>query len=321
MKKSTVVILIVALCLFIAGVIVCGSVFLMSGFDFLNKEPVSYTEKEETITEDFVNIEVEALSGNIELFPTSSDECVVEYADSEDVTFKVDVEGDTLKVIRDDTRKWYEFIGVDFNKEYVKVYLPQGVYEDITLNTASGKIVVNDGLSCYDLKAESLSGSIRAYAVTAEGTITLNSTSGAVVADTIVAKDMKTEATSGKTTLGNIGVSDKLEVKGTSGKIEISQVNCNSVSVENASGAIILSDVIAESSFDVECVSGKIQLLGCDADNLEIDNVSGSVSGTLLSDKVFDASSTSGRVKVPDTTQGGVCKVRTTSGSIDIDIK
>lgn len=324
MKKSTIVILIVSLCLLVSGVIICGGVLLLYdnfAFDFENNGNVSYAERTETLSEKFVNVDADSLSGGIELFPSSADECVIECSESDNVRFDIKVDGDTLMVKRIDTRKWYQFIRIGFSKEYIKIYLPQGEYKDIALKTSSGKIVVNDGLTCDNLTATSTSGSIRAYTLNAEDTIELYSTSGSVVADTITAKNLTTSSTSGKTTIGNLEISGALDANATSGNIEISQVNCNSVSVDNSSGSIVLSGVISESSFDVSNTSGKIELLGCDAQSLDIKNISGGVRGTLLSDKVFVASSTSGKVRVPDTTQGGVCKVRTTSGSIDIDIK
>ena len=322
MKKSTVVILIVALCLFVSGVIICGGVLTMSdafGSGFENKGNVSYAERTETITEKFVNVDVDAVSGSVELFPSSADECKVECSESEGFYFDIRTEGDTLKVKRVDTGKWFRFF--DFSKEYVKVYLPQGTYEDISLGTISGKVVVNDGLSCNNLWAKSNSGSVRVYSLNAAGTVKLYTTSGSVAGDTIKANELTASSASGKATIGNVEVAGAMEVGCTSGKIEVSNADCNSFNAKNNSGSITLSDVISATTLRAKNTSGKIEVLGCDGQNLDLSSVSGSIRGTILTDKVFVADSTSGRVRVSDTTQGGVCKAHTVSGSIDLEVK
>jgi len=43
--------------------------------------------------------------------------------------------------------------------------------------------------------------------------------------------------------------------------------------------------------------------------------------GTILSDKIFIASSDTGNVFVPDTTSGGKCKITVSTGNINIKIK
>ena len=47
----------------------------------------------------------------------------------------------------------------------------------------------------------------------------------------------------------------------------------------------------------------------------------GDVTGTLLSDKIFFAETTTGDVSVPKLTSGGKCEISTTAGDIEISIK
>ena len=54
----------------------------------------------------------------------------------------------------------------------------------------------------------------------------------------------------------------------------------------------------------------------CDAAELSITTDTGDVKGTLLSDKVFIARTDTGRVHVPETTNGGKCKITTSTGDI-----
>ena len=81
-----------------------------------------------------------------------------------------------------------------------------------------------------------------------------------------------------------------------------------------------LTDVIAEKDLFVKNTSGSVNLDGCDAGGISIETTSGAVKGTLLTDKIFMASSSSGRVEIPRSNLGGDCEITTTSGSIRIEI-
>ena len=47
----------------------------------------------------------------------------------------------------------------------------------------------------------------------------------------------------------------------------------------------------------------------------------GDVEGTLLSEKIFSIHTSTGKVKVPNTNNGGTCEIKTSTGDIEIQIK
>jgi DUF4097 and DUF4098 domain-containing protein YvlB len=57
-----------------------------------------------------------------------------------------------------------------------------------------------------------------------------------------------------------------------------------------------------------------------DAAELSIKTDTGDVTGTLLTEKIFDAKSSTGDVDVPKTGSGGKCEIRTGTGDIRIKI-
>ncbi len=320
MKKSNLIILIISLCMFFSGIFVCMSALSMKGMNFENMFKDNSTVRVATYDEAFLSVDAQDKSGNLEIFPSSDDELKIECTELENTHYDIKYEGDTLVIRRVDNRDWHQYF-MNFSREGVKIYLPQRAYEDIKLDVSSGSIIVNDGLACRNLAAESTSGSVRAYGVTAQEKVSLKATSGRVVSDSVKAENLDVSCTSGRVTLGNVELTGNLDVENSSGSIEVIDVNCNSLSVNNTSGGITCSGVIAQDNITAKTSSGSIELLKSDADNLDIKATSGSIRGTLLSDKVFIAESTSGRVRVPQTTQGGICKVKTTSGSIDITVE
>lgn len=82
-----------------------------------------------------------------------------------------------------------------------------------------------------------------------------------------------------------------------------------------------MKDVIASGSLTDNRTTGDVKLDGCDAGEINISVTTGSITGTLLTTKVFSAESNTGRVTVPKNTEGGRCKLSATTGSIKIEIK
>lgn len=58
-----------------------------------------------------------------------------------------------------------------------------------------------------------------------------------------------------------------------------------------------------------------------DAGELYLKTESGSVSGTVLTEKVFLTETVSGTVNVPKTAKGGKCEIITKYGDVDISVK
>ena len=58
-----------------------------------------------------------------------------------------------------------------------------------------------------------------------------------------------------------------------------------------------------------------------DADNIYVILSTGNVKGTLLSSKIFNVTSKTGIVEVPETYTGGICKIKVSTGNIKISYK
>ena len=69
---------------------------------------------------------------------------------------------------------------------------------------------------------------------------------------------------------------------------------------------------------NINGVTGDIKFDQCDALNIFVETTTGSVKGTIMTSKIFNCQSTSGSVHYPDTYTGGICKIKTTTGTINI---
>jgi DUF4097 and DUF4098 domain-containing protein YvlB len=58
----------------------------------------------------------------------------------------------------------------------------------------------------------------------------------------------------------------------------------------------------------------------CDAADIYIETTTGSVTGTLISEKQFFTETSTGKVNVPPSGNGGRCEIETGTGNIRIEI-
>lgn len=260
-------------------------------------------EKTYSVTESFENIDIQTTECNIVLLPSEKNVCEIVCTESDKSTHTVSVENNTLKVVRKDTRKWYERIGVSFSASNfeIKVYLPKGEYEALQASSASGNIIVSDALSFSKAELSTASGNI-SYASNTKN------------------------AWNGKTFSGDIEITniigETVNAKSTSGEITLKECQADAIELVSTSGDISLEDTIAETRLSIKTTSGEVSLESCDSEDIAIQTISGDVIGTLRSEKQFITSTTSGDISHPDSTSGSQkCTVNTTSGDIRLTVE
>lgn len=69
----------------------------------------------------------------------------------------------------------------------------------------------------------------------------------------------------------------------------------------------------------IRYTTGSVHLDGCDAAALSIETSTGDVAGSLLTEKVFAAETSTGKIDVPKSTTGDLCEIKTSAGSIRMD--
>ena len=251
----------------------------------------------------FANITVRGAECDVRLLPSGDGDCTVVCNETDRITHTVTVENDTLIIKRTDDRKWFEHIGIMWNywgPIEVLVYLPERIYENLYIETVSGAVEVPDDFSFSKADVDGVSGDIH-FMAAVRGDLSIQNVSGGIRVD-------------------SIDVAGAFTCENVSGKQTVSHVTCQSATISSISGGVSLSDLIASESIRAESVSGHLDLTRCDAGTLWLKTVSGSVIGTLCTEKVFAASTTSGNIRVPDTATGGRCEVETVSGNINLGI-
>lgn len=128
------------------------------------------------------------------------------------------------------------------------------------------------------------------------------------------------EATTGDIKIPDAFQFNNIDVSITTGDVKCSASANENVKIKTTTGDIDLKNVIA-SKIAISATTGDISLYQCDADELYLKATTGDITGSLLSDKVFVAKSTTGDIDVPQSTTGGKCEIKVTTGDINIEIK
>lgn len=320
MKKATKISLAVAVTLLLLGAAAVLVAFAATGFD-IGKIGDSGKTVEERYEADapFSSVFVEEMVCTVRILPSGDGTCYAEYRGSDKIIQTVTVEDGVLTVRGKDTRRWYERIGIFYGKCEMCVYMPEGVYENLTVRTDAGNIAVPEAFTFRRAELKAVSGEVEMLAGVREK-LSVQTTSGDIQVQNTEAEQIELHAVSGSVSGRDLAADERLSVQTTSGDIRLEGVRCGKADISTTSGAILWQDVCATGDATLHSVSGDIRLSRCDAASFSIETTSGGVNGTLLSEKVFSVSTTSGRVQVPSTSSGGVCRIKTVSGDVHIEL-
>lgn len=287
----------------IAGITAAFGAAYFMDFDFGGLNNMNYEKTIYTVTEEFDNIKLRSAECDVFLSSSDDENCTVHCAESDKIRHQVSVENKTLEIIRTDESKWYEHIGVFWGPQAysITIYLPQKLYDELYISSVSGDITVPDAFKF--------------------NTVNLKNTSGDINFESETANGISAKTVSGDINIKNIcGGSAKIDT--VSGDINFSNSRVSEISFSNTSGDVIVRDVTADKNFTIHTTSGDALLSDCDAPDIKIKSISGDISGTLLSEKKFSASSVSGNIRIPDSrSDTQKCEISTTSGNIRISLK
>ena len=293
--RSTKKMLILGCVLIALGVGLFAGVIGLNGWKIEGLDGEVFNVNKYDINESFDSVVINTDTADITVLPSENGNCTVECKDLTKITHTVIVENGTLKISVVDERKWYEKL-ISFASPSIKVYLPDAEYKDLKIDEATGDVDIRGGVAFRDINIDLSTGDVKM--------------------GTVWAQNVSIDVTTGDVWLKELLCDNKLSIKLTTGDMELSSVKCVELESDGSTGEVEMKDVIAYGNMYLKRTTGDIVLKKCDADTLSIQSTTGSVTGTLLSEKLFDADATTGDVHVPSTKNGGVCKIRTTTGSI-----
>lgn len=312
--------LIFALILIIGGTVILGVAMRMFNWDFSELFTSKYETNNYEIQDSCRHITVEASTADIQIVPAQDGKISVVCYETANMKHRVLAENDRLTVSVQNSRKWYEYIGIQFGMPKITLYLPQGSYGDIIIDAKTGRIEIPDGYQFENIRIKCTTGNISNHA-SAAGDMHMQATTGNILTEHAAAGNLSLSVTTGKITATDITCNADASIHVSTGKAMLTGLSCKNLASTGSTGNIELINTVASEGFNIQRSTGKVTFDRCDAAEIYVKTDTGDVKGSFLTDKIIFARSDTGTVRVPQSTTGGKCEITTDTGNIIITIE
>lgn len=320
MRTRTKVWLIIAASFVLVGGIIFGGVMSMHKWDFMKLSTVKYETNDYEITESFKSILIITNTADVVFVPSENSKTSVVCHEQKNMKHSVTVQNGKLVIEVVDTRKWYEYIGINFGTPKITVYIPQGEYGALFVKSSTGNVEIPTEFKFENIDILESTGNVTNYASASENIIIKTST-GNIRVENVSAGTLDLSVSTGGITVSNVTCEGNVKINVSTGKTNLTNIECKNVMSNGNTGAISLKNVIATEKFSIERSTGDVKFDGCDAAEIFVKTDTGDVTGSLLSNKIFVVEADTGSVDVPKTATGGKCEITTDTGDINISIK
>ncbi len=324
MKKGIKIFLTVALICIIGGLCLVFAGFAATGFDptgFVNAKLVSNSYSFDINDFDSISVDISVQDLRIVRSDTEGNTVTVNtrFEENANVNSTVEVIDGSLSVIEREI-KWYHKIHIFSSKQTVEIILPKNFSaESIMIDIDTGDTVI-ESVEARSLKLEGDTGDVR-IASSDITNVSIELDTGDVEIKKLNASILKIDNDTGELDITDSAVTDKVNASTETGDVEIGRLNANTLSVETDTGDVSIEETILTGKLTVSTDTGDIDFESSDAAEIDIRSDTGDVDLYLLSAKIFDVDSVTGRVRVPPSGEGGVCKIRTSTGDIEVKVK
>lgn len=316
MSKSTKIWLWIATGLIVVGLMIGIGVLSMTRGYLTNLATEVYQSNTYEISESYQHISIRTNTADVKFALAEDGKCKVVCYDTEKLRHAVSVQDNTLTVQLNDTRKWYDYLSINWITPTVTVYLPQVAYGALTVQYDTGDVFIPKDFLFETIDISGHTGFVHNLA-SATGYIKIHTTTGRIMVDDISAQSLDLFTTTGDVSLKHTEAGDvKIDIS--TGMVRIVETQCKNLTATGNTGHLLMENVQASGKFVLERDTGDVTLTDCDAAEIYIETDTGNVEGSLLSPKVFDAKTDTGSVRVPSTNTGGICKITTDTGNIYI---
>jgi transcriptional regulator with XRE-family HTH domain/DUF4097 and DUF4098 domain-containing protein YvlB len=256
--------------------------------------------KTSVIEESFSSIIINADTIDINIYLSNDGSSKISYTTTDTYNIDFSVNNNTLEINQYNNKKIYELL-FNFSNLKLDLYLNIQTLDDITIINSTGDINIADELNFDNINITSSTGDTLINNVTCNYLIYKGSTC-----------DVKLE---------NSNINNDLNIKTSTGEIILSNVVSNNAFFTSSTGDIILSNVLVDQSLNILGSTTDVIFNEIDASNITVKLSTGDVEGVINTDKIFIVKTSSGKIKIPECTTGGICKITTSTGDITIKIK
>ncbi|MBQ7624068.1 MAG: DUF4097 family beta strand repeat protein, partial [Clostridia bacterium] len=297
MKKTAVI---TAVVFILVGAALFAGALAAADFDLSKLGETEYETKTYTPDGSFDSIFIETEETDISIEPSPDGSPGVVCAERKGLNYDVAVEKGKLLIKSSDNSNWLDRLNPFSGSLKITLYLPEKAYGALSVKCGTGDITVSAPLSFGTAEIKTSTGDMTLQGVHADELSLSTSTGNINVINTECAKD--------------------LSVSVTTGDAAVCGAVCENLISNGATGDITLIDVLATDSFKIERNTGDVFFEKCDAGQISVKTTTGDVTGTLISEKIFKANTSTGDIVLPEKRSGGECEITTSTGDIVIGL-
>lgn len=292
---------IIASSLSLLGLVIFSCAMANNHWDFTKLNTQKFETNIYEIGDDFTDIAISTDTADI-IFASSKDgKCRVVCHETENARHSVVTNGYTLNISEVNERQWYDYIGITIASPKITIYLPKTEYNILSVKEYTGDIEIPSGFRFNKMDIKTSTGDISADGLS------------------VGALDFSTST--GDISLSSVTSDGEVKIDVSTGDIELYDLVCGAVISSGSTGDILMKNTIASERFFIKRSTGCVSFDGSDSPKIFIKTDTGDVIGSLLSGKIFLAESDTGSVKIPNSTDGGSCDIKTSTGDIKITVK
>ena len=320
MKKSTKIMLIVSIACVFSGLALFAAAMTMIHWDLSELSNVRFETNTYDVTQSFDDLLINAKTDDISFILSDDKSCTVVCYEQENMKHTVKVKDNTLEISVNDTREWYEHIGIFmFDSPKTTIYLPKERYASLLIDSATGNIVIPKDLTFNSIDISGSTGSVRCDA-SSEGLTKIRLSTGDIKVSCVSSGEMDLTTSTGKIFMESVSSEGSITIGVSTGRTILTDVSCKSLEHKSSTGDISLKDVFSSELLHIKTSTGDVVFDGCDAGEIFVKTSTGDVTGSLLSEKVFITDTSTGDINVPKTVRGGKCEITTSTGDMRIRI-
>jgi len=310
---------IIASSLVLVGCVIFVGVMIMLKWDFTKFSLNKFETNKYKMNDSFKDIKIITNTADIEFVYSEVSHSMVVCNEQKNLKHSVMVKNNTLLIEVVDTRKWYEYIGINFKNPKITIYLPNSEYGNLSIKASTGDVNIPNNFKFKSINVLLSTGNIMNYASVRDN-LKIKTSTGNIHIENISANTIELSTSTGKVNIENVNCHSDMNVKVSTGNTNIINANCKSILSSGSTGNIYLDNVVATEKFSIKRDTGKVNFKDCDAKEIYVNTNTGDVIGNLLTDKVFFVKSDTGKIDVPKTVSDEKCEVITDTGDIKITV-
>ena len=302
--------------------IILGSILLIGGGIVFGMAIANKTNDVITntydLTDTYNDFDIKLSTSSLKFEPSTDGTTKVVCVERKKEYHDVSVIDNKLSIQFHNDLKWYERIFIfDWQPRKVTVYLPAKAYGDLNVKSSTGSITIPSDFSFNSLNAKLHTGSLN-FNCNVTTLTKAEASTGSIRLNNMTTSELNVKVSTGSIVMKNVEVTTDATFKASTGSTVLENFKAENVTATSSTGGVRLTDTLINTHVQIKCDTGSVKLERSDAETLDIETDTGSINVNLLTTKIFDAKSGTGSVNVPNasTWSGGVCRLKTNTGSI-----